>query len=135
MSGSNQSVDQFASLTRRSFLQSGGMSLAGLSLLDHLVLQELLAAPAAADQKVETLNRFPRMVQEYFVERVREQEAKTIARLDALKTKFTRSKIMDRVTQLECAESGKPLYFIATLTLGLVGIFLSAPIFWPTEIG
>ncbi|QDT82057.1 alpha/beta hydrolase family protein [Gimesia maris] len=87
MSGSNQSVDQFASLTRRSFLQSGGMSLAGLSLLDHLVLQELVAAPASSDQKVETLNRFPRMVQEYFVERVREQEAKTIQRLDALKTK------------------------------------------------
>ncbi|HAH43982.1 MAG TPA: hypothetical protein DCM07_03860, partial [Planctomycetaceae bacterium] len=85
MSGSNQSIDQFASLTRRSFLQSGGITLAGLSLLDHLVLQELVAAPA--DQKVETLNRFPRMVQEYFVERVREQEVKTIQRLDALKTK------------------------------------------------
>ncbi|QDT94141.1 alpha/beta hydrolase family protein [Gimesia algae] len=87
MSGPNQSIDQFASLTRRSFLQSGGISLAGLSLLDHLVLHELVAAPAAADQKIETLNRFPRMVQEYFVERVRQQEAKTIQRLDALKTK------------------------------------------------
>jgi len=87
MSGSQQSIDQFGNLSRRSFLQSGGISLVGLSLFENLVIQELGAAPAVADQKIETLNRFPRMVQEYFVERVREQEAKTIKQLDSLKTK------------------------------------------------
>ncbi|QDU06902.1 alpha/beta hydrolase family protein [Gimesia aquarii] len=85
MSGSKQSIDQVEKLSRRTFLQSGGISLVSLSLFENLVLQELVAAPA--DQKIETLNRFPRMVQEYFVRRVREQEAKTIKRLDSLKTK------------------------------------------------
>lgn len=85
MSGSKQSIDQVEKLSRRTFLQSGGISLVSLSLFENLVLQELVAAPT--DQKIETLNRFPRMVQEYFVRRVREQEAKTIKRLDSLKTK------------------------------------------------
>lgn len=87
MSGSKQSIDQLENLSRRSFLQRGGISLAGLSLFENLIIQELVAAPASADQKKETLNRFPRMVQEYFVRRVKEQEAKTIKRLDSLKTK------------------------------------------------
>ncbi|QDU53640.1 alpha/beta hydrolase [Gimesia panareensis] len=87
MPGSQQSMDDALSLSRRSFLQTGCVSLAGLSLLENLVIQELVAAPAASDQTAPALNRFPRMVQEYFVDRVREQEAKTIARLDALKTK------------------------------------------------
>ncbi|MCA9017295.1 MAG: acetylxylan esterase, partial [Planctomycetaceae bacterium] len=87
MSGSKQAIDRFETLSRRSFLQTGGVSLVGLSLLENLVIQELAAAPAKPDQTVPALNRFPRMVQEYFVDRVREQEAKTIARLDSLKTK------------------------------------------------
>ncbi|QDT45608.1 Alpha/beta hydrolase family protein [Gimesia alba] len=87
MSGSKQAIDRFETLSRRSFLKTGGISLVGLSLLENLVIQELAAAPVKPDQTVPTLNRFPRMVQEYFVGRVREQEAKTIERLNALKTK------------------------------------------------
>lgn len=87
MSGPIQPMDQVDSLSRRSFLQKGGTGLIGLSLLDNLVIQELAAAPAPSSQKSKPLNRFPRMVQEYFVRRVREQEAKSIQRLDALKTK------------------------------------------------
>ena len=87
MSGLKQSIDRHEDLSRRSFLQRGGFGLVGLSLLENLVIQELSAAPAASNPKPEALNRFPRMVQEYFVRRVREQEAKTIERLDSLKTK------------------------------------------------
>ncbi len=87
MSGPIQPMDQVDSLSRRSFLQKGGTGLVGLSLLENLVIQELAAAPALSSQKSKPLNRFPRMVQEYFVRRVREQEAKSIQRLDALKTK------------------------------------------------
>lgn len=87
MSGSKHSMDRFKGLSRRSFIQTGGIGLVSLSLLENLVIQELSAAPAPSDQTPKALNRFPRMVQEYFVRRVREQEAKTIQRLDSLKTK------------------------------------------------
>lgn len=84
MSDPEQLNDQLEKFSRRSFLHRGGVSLAGAGLLENMVLQELAAAPG---QKKEALHRFPRMVQEYFVDRVREQEAKNIQRLDSLKTK------------------------------------------------
>ena len=47
-----------------------------------------IAGPLAAqDENLEPLNRFPRMVQEWFVDQVREIEAERIAKFDALSTK------------------------------------------------
>ncbi|MDQ3622830.1 MAG: prolyl oligopeptidase family serine peptidase, partial [Verrucomicrobiota bacterium] len=62
-------------LSRRELLKLAGLSAVGFSLGDKCVglasSAEVKAAPAAA---LAPLNRFPRMVQEYFVERVRRVE-------------------------------------------------------------
>src|SRR5687768_11076376 len=61
--------------SRRDLLKLAGLSAAGLSLGDQCVAvasaAEVKAAPPA---ELPPLNRFPRMVQEYFVEQVREVE-------------------------------------------------------------
>lgn len=73
--------------SRRSFFRTAGISLLGLSLFEHLMVQELGAAPRTKPDSFTPLNRFPRMVQETFVRRVREQEYKILTRIDSLKTK------------------------------------------------
>lgn len=71
-------------LTRRDWLL-----LTGLTLTQTLTPSPRLAAfPARqASKKLEPLNRFPRMVQEYFVRRVRQIDRQNRERLDALRTK------------------------------------------------
>jgi dienelactone hydrolase len=71
-------------------LQRTGLGMAGLSVFEVFSAHELLAAEAkkaAAPTVLEPLNRFPRMVQEYFVRRVREVEQLAEKRRAALKSK------------------------------------------------
>lgn len=78
-------------LTRRALLQRTGAGLAGLSLADFFAASELFAAEpkraAAAPAALEPLNRFPRMVQEYYVTRVRAVEQLAEKRRAALRSK------------------------------------------------
>ncbi|MDB5324165.1 MAG: Acetyl xylan esterase [Phycisphaerales bacterium] len=69
---------------RRQMLATG-VGLMGLSLAPSWWTQALAANPDAPPR--EPLNRFPRMVQEYFVRRVREAERKGETLRNALKTK------------------------------------------------
>jgi dienelactone hydrolase len=79
-------------LSRRALLQRAGAGLAGLSLADVFAAGELFAAepkraaatPATA---LEPLNRFPRMVQEYYVARVRAVEQLAEKRRAALRSR------------------------------------------------
>lgn len=74
-------------LSRRSLLKIAGLSVSGFSLGDHCLglanAAEIKAAPAA---DLPPLNRFPRMVQEYFVSRVREAEHRAEKRRSAIHT-------------------------------------------------
>ncbi len=80
-----------AALSRRSLIQRTGLGLAGLSLADIFSAQEVFAAEpkkaATAATALEPLNRFPRMVQEYFVGRVRQVEQLAEKRRAALRSK------------------------------------------------
>lgn len=75
-------------LSRREILKLTGLGLAGFSLGDRCAggafAADVKAAPAPA---LEPLNRFPRTVHEYFVERVREVERAADQRRAALRTK------------------------------------------------
>ena len=75
-------------LNRRDVLKLSTLSLLGITWSGGPTAPELLAAaPAAASGSLEPLNRFPRMVQEYFVERVRTVERAGDKRRAALKTR------------------------------------------------
>jgi len=72
-------------LTRRQLLQS-----AGAGALGAVVAQHWWASGAYAqskDDRLQPLNRFPRMMQEYYVDRLRAFHVKRLERLAALKTK------------------------------------------------
>ncbi len=73
---------QIRELSRRQVLLSIGASTAGLPLFSWLNPTALFAA-----DKLEPMNRFPRMVQEWFVGQVRESGRRHIDALDKLKTK------------------------------------------------
>ncbi|MHC1763805.1 MAG: acetylxylan esterase [Verrucomicrobiia bacterium] len=69
-----------ANVTRRQFLFTAGGSLGAIAAAPLAVPRSLRAAAdvsaaAKAPPALEPLNRYPRMVQEYFVERLRESEA------------------------------------------------------------
>ncbi len=72
-----------ALLTRRGLLRFGGLGALGLSLADWTHSGKAFAQGKA----LTPLNRFPRMMQEYFVRRVRRIERANIERLANLKTK------------------------------------------------
>ncbi len=72
--------------TRRYFLQSVPLAASGLTLAEGLDPQALYANPPAGET-LDPFNRFPRMVQEYFVDRVREIERASLEKKAALKTK------------------------------------------------
>jgi len=81
-----------AALSRRALLQRSSLGLAGLSLAEVFGAHDLFAAepktaPAPATPPVEMLNRFPRMVQEYFVGRVRQVGQLAEKRRAALRSK------------------------------------------------
>ncbi len=74
-------------LSRRHMLQAAGLDLLGLTLGNWLLTAEAgAAAPSDADA-IAPLNRFPRMVQRYFVGRVRRAEQVGEAARAGLKTK------------------------------------------------
>ena len=71
-------------------LQQASLGLAGLSLFDLLATNEVFAAEAkkaVPATSLEPLNRFPRMVQEYFVQRVRQIEQQANQRRAALRSR------------------------------------------------
>jgi len=72
-----------SAVDRRTMLRDTAHGLFALALADWILADELHAAEAAP----EPLNRFPRMVQEFFVARVRAAEAASLRRKEALKTK------------------------------------------------
>src|SRR6185369_12079963 len=72
-------------LTRRRLFEAVGTGVLGASLPELAVGAQ--STKPAGGQVVEPLNRFPRMVQEYFVEQVRQAEKKSTGALAALKTK------------------------------------------------
>jgi len=62
-------------LSRRELFKLAGLTAAGFSLGDELAARSQAAEPVATPAaELPPLNRFPRMVQEYFVERVRAVE-------------------------------------------------------------
>lgn len=72
-------------LTRRKLLKIAGAGALGWSLLDSTISGRASAAQQA--EQLESLNRFPRMVQEYFVSRVRAAERAMLDAQNTLKTK------------------------------------------------
>ncbi|HMC10979.1 MAG TPA: prolyl oligopeptidase family serine peptidase [Pirellulaceae bacterium] len=91
-------------LSRRTLLRWASASAAGALPIFGLNYREALAQePKSANGSLAPLNRFSRMVQEWFVDQVREAENKIKERLAALKTKadaeaYVRS-IQDRIRQ------------------------------------
>ena len=74
--------------SRREFLRLAGLGLAGFSLAEKSAGVASAAEPKAAPAaELAPLNRFPRMVQEYFVGRVRELEAAAEKRRASLRTR------------------------------------------------
>ncbi|MCA9024358.1 MAG: acetylxylan esterase [Planctomycetaceae bacterium] len=71
-------------VSRRRVLQAVGSQSLGM-----VIAQQLWSAHtwADAEPKISALNRFPRMMQEYYVDRIREISEQRIARLNALSTK------------------------------------------------
>jgi dienelactone hydrolase len=76
---SEKEVKMHLSLSRRQWLQATGLHAIGLALVDHSSAAEATPLPP--------LNRFPRMVQEYFVERVRAAERAGLEARAALRTR------------------------------------------------
>lgn len=72
-----------SSLSRRELLQTSAAGLAGAAWAERLFAQQA----GSVAQPLVPLNRFPRMMQEYVGAKVAESEARSIARLAALKTK------------------------------------------------
>ncbi|MEW6304520.1 MAG: prolyl oligopeptidase family serine peptidase [Verrucomicrobiota bacterium] len=70
-------------------LRTTGLGLVGVTLADWLALNEVQAAsaPAKPAPPLEPLNRFPRMVQEYFVQRVRDVEERGLVAKFSLKNR------------------------------------------------
>ena len=73
--------------SRRNVLRASGTSLLGLVFADWIVREECEAMAQSAPDEIEPLNRFPRMMQNYLVRRVREIEAAANERRASLKTK------------------------------------------------
>lgn len=73
------------------------LGLAGLALAGHLFEARLIAAEPAPDVGLEPLNRFPRMVQEYFVTQVRQAEQIGANDRAAIKTKSDAEAYVQRV--------------------------------------
>jgi dienelactone hydrolase len=63
------------SISRRRMITAGGLGALGLTFADWLSVSDVMAAAASGETNLEPLNRFPRMTQEYFVQRVRRVEA------------------------------------------------------------
>lgn len=73
--------------SRRQILKAGGLGALGVTFSDWLAVSDAMAAAASGKPALEPLNRFPRMVQEYFVRRVRAVERAANKVRAELKTK------------------------------------------------
>lgn len=73
--------------TRRALLQTTGTSLLGLALADWIMTDQLTALAQSSSEGIVPLNRFPRMMQNYLVRRVRDAEILANEKRTALKTK------------------------------------------------
>ncbi|MFI4875694.1 MAG: alpha/beta hydrolase family protein [Blastopirellula sp. JB062] len=71
--------------SRRQFLHASAAGTMGAAIAQQWWASAAFAEPEAATMP--PLNRFPRMMQEYYVDRMREFHAKRIAKLDAIQTK------------------------------------------------
>jgi len=74
-------------INRRHMLQVAGLDVLGLTLGNRLLTGEARAAGPPDASAIAPLNRFPRMVQHYFVDRVRRAEKACLQRQASLKTK------------------------------------------------
>ncbi|MFC1596389.1 alpha/beta hydrolase family protein [Planctomycetota bacterium] len=74
-------------ISRRRMLQLTGVDLLGLALVNWTLTEELSASTLADTDELAPLNRFPRMVQRYFVDRVRRAEEASLKVKAGLKTK------------------------------------------------
>ncbi|MHC4177588.1 MAG: hypothetical protein ACYSWU_08780, partial [Planctomycetota bacterium] len=74
-------------VSRRAMLRDTGWGLLGLSLAQWILADGVRCAAAADDAVLESLNRFPRMVQEYFVARIRRAEGASLGVKQGLMTK------------------------------------------------
>lgn len=79
MPRSNESVYH---LSRRQLLRSATGQAMALPIVHQLLAGDLRAA-----DEYEPLNRFPRMVHEWFVDQVREAEQRKLKRMERLRTK------------------------------------------------
>jgi len=99
-------MSQPSTSPRREFLQTTGLSLLSLPVLSQWSVGTAQAADAVAHTAapvMEPLNRFPRMLQDWLVDEVREIEARGDVRRDGLKTKadaeaYVKS-VQDRIRQ------------------------------------
>lgn len=74
-------------MNRRQWLQGAGGATFGLTFSEMAGVTELMAAEGAKTPEMEAYNRFPRMVQEYFVRKVSWVEMKGLLAKSELKTK------------------------------------------------
>ena len=81
--------ESYLAATRRRFLRSVPLAASALTLAGGLSRWPLTASPVPAPvpETLPPFNRFPRMVHEYFVDRVREIERASLEKKAALKTK------------------------------------------------
>ena len=84
---SQKAIDERSRISRRRMIQVAGAGAIGPGLFDWPISQSLRAAEPSDSTALEPLNRFPRMVQEFFVERVRRAEKVGIERRSRLETK------------------------------------------------
>ncbi len=87
MKTNSKSVNGCRGISRRELIQSSGSSALGFALGGWLVANEAHAAANSKSKTIEPLNRFPRMVQRYLVDRVRQADALGAKARAALKTK------------------------------------------------
>ena len=87
-------------LTRRDVLRSAAVAPLWLPVVDALFESDAFGQRAAKTQaKQEPLNRWPRMVHEFFVKQVREAERESLAKKNALKTKADAEKYVKDVRE------------------------------------
>ncbi|MBD3673153.1 MAG: prolyl oligopeptidase family serine peptidase [Planctomycetaceae bacterium] len=106
-------------LTRRRMLKLAGAGALGWSLLDSTISGRATAAQKA--DQLESLNRFPRMVQEYFVSRVRAAERAMLEAQHALRTKADAEAYVKQV-QARARESFGPFPERTPLNARITGV-------------
>jgi dienelactone hydrolase/pimeloyl-ACP methyl ester carboxylesterase len=81
------SISSAGGLSRRRMLQVAGLNLLGLTLSGRQGSPPAQAAESGGETSLPPLNRFPRMVQEYYVEQLRRREQANHERKASLKTR------------------------------------------------